>query len=106
MANITITPYMAGMVNHAMNNETTKIPNSTYFARDTLMEIEKRLRRREQYCARRNRETTKERASRLEARRARERHQNTMMLTEQQQILLQWKRRGKRQARNHSVANT
>ena len=106
MANITVTPYMAGMVNHVMNNETAKIPNSIYFACDTLMEIEERLRRREQYHARRNRETAKERESRLEARRARERCQNAMMLTEQQQILLQRKRRGKRQARNHSVANT
>ena len=40
------------------------------------------MRRREQCCARRNRETAKERESRLEAGRACERRQNAMMSTE------------------------
>ena len=101
MAKITVTPYMAGTVNHAMNNEMAKITDTVYLACDTVIEREERLRRREQYRARRNRETAEERESRLEARRACERCQNAMMLTEQLQILLQQKR----QARNHSVAN-
>ena len=73
---------MVGTVNHATNNEMAKITDTTYLACDTAMEREERLRRREQYRARRNRETTEERESRLEARRARERRLNTMMLTE------------------------
>ena len=72
---------------------------SVYLVRGTVMEREKRLgKRREQYHARRNRETAEEIESRLEVRRACERHQHPMMLIEQRQILLQWKR----QARNHS----
>ena len=91
---------MAGAVNHGMNNETVEITDTIYLAHDTVMERKERL-RREQYRARRNRETAEERESRLEAR-ARERHQNAMKSTKQRQILLQ----RKRQARNHSVANT
>ena len=73
---------MAGTVNHATNNETAKITDTIYLARDTVMEREERLRRK-QYRAKRNRETAEERESRLEARRACERRcQNTMMLTE------------------------
>ena len=49
-----------------------KIADTIYLARDTGMEREERL-KREQYCDRRNRETTEERESRPEARRARER---------------------------------
>jgi len=53
---------MAGTVNHATNNETAKITDSVYLARGTVMEREERLRRRrEQYRARRNRETAGER---------------------------------------------
>ena len=92
---------MAGTVNHATNNETVKITDTIYLACDTVMERKERL-RKEQYRARRNRETADDRESRLEARRACERHQNAMKSTEQRQILLQQKR----QARNRSVANT
>ena len=67
---------MAGTVNHVTNNETAKITDNIYMPHDTVMEREERLRRREQYRARRNRETAEERESRLEARRARERCQN------------------------------
>ena len=74
---------MAGTINHATNNKTAKITDTIYLACDTVMEREERLRRREQYHARRNRETAEERESRLEARRARKRRQNTMMSTEQ-----------------------
>ena len=73
---------MAGTVNHAMNNETTKIINTFYLAHDTVMEREEGL-RREQYHARRNKETAEERESGLETRSHKRRHQNTMMLTEQ-----------------------
>ena len=63
------------------------------------MEREERLRRRrEQYRARRDRETAEERESRLEARRARERRRRAMMSTEQREILLQ----RRREARNRS----
>ena len=51
-ASITVTPSMAGTVNHAVNNEMVKITNSVYLAHGTVMEREERLRRREQYCAR------------------------------------------------------
>ena len=78
---------MAGTVNHATNNETAKITDTIYLACDTVMKREQRL-RREQYRARRNRETAEERESRLEARTAHDRRQNAMMLTEQRQILL------------------
>ena len=82
MAKITVTPYMAGTVNHATKNETVKITDTIYLAHDTVMEREERL-RREQYCARWNRETTEERQSRLEARIVCERRrQNAMMLVE------------------------
>ena len=50
---------MAGMVNHATNSETAKITDTIYLARDTVMERKERL-RREQYRARRNRETAEE----------------------------------------------
>ena len=60
MAQITVTPYVACMVNLATNNETTKITDTIYLARDTVVEREERLRRREQYCARRNSEAAKE----------------------------------------------
>ena len=60
MDKITVTPYMAGTVNHATNNETAKITDTIYLAPDTVMEREESL-RREQYCARRNRETAEER---------------------------------------------
>ena len=82
MAKITVTPYMAGTVNHATNNETAKITDTIYLEHDTVMKREERL-RREQYRARRNRETAEERELRLEAKRAHERCQNAMMLTEQ-----------------------
>ena len=56
------------------------------------MEREERLRRRrEQYCARRNREMIEERESRLQAR-AREGRQCSMMSTEQRKMLLQRRR--------------
>ena len=48
------------MVNHATKNETAENTDTIYMACDTVMEREERLRRREQYCARRNRETAKE----------------------------------------------
>ena len=32
-----VTPYMAGMVNHATNNETAKITDTIYLPRDTVM---------------------------------------------------------------------
>ena len=67
-----VTPYMAGTVNHAMNNKMAKITDTIYLAHDTVMEREERL-RREQYHARRNRKTAEERESRLEARIAHER---------------------------------
>ena len=54
------------------------------------MDREERLRRRrEQYRARRNRKCRRER---LEARRAHEGCRCAMMSTEQQQMLLQWRR--------------
>ena len=83
MASITVTPYLAGTVNHATNNEMAKITDSVYLARGTVMEREEKMRRRRraQYCARKNRETADERESKLEARRARERRQHTMMST-------------------------
>ena len=83
MGKIMVTPYMAGTVNHAMNNETAKITNAIYLARDNVMEREERPRRREPYHARTNRETAEERESRLEARRAHKRCQSPMMSTEQ-----------------------
>ena len=53
---------MAGTINHVTNNETAKITGTIYLACDTVLERrEERLRRREQYCARRNRETAEER---------------------------------------------
>ena len=67
---------------HATNNETVKITDTIYLACDTVMKREQRL-RREQYHARRNRETSEEKESRLEARTAHERCQNAMMSTEQ-----------------------
>ena len=81
-AKITVTPYMAGMVNHAMNNEMAKIADTIYLACDTVKEREERLRRREQYRARRNRETAEERIKAGSQRRSHKRCQNTMMLTE------------------------
>ena len=51
---------MAGTVNHAMNNETAKITDTIYLARDTVMERKERL-KKEQYRTRRNRETADER---------------------------------------------
>ena len=45
------------MVNYATNNETAKVTDTIYLARDIVMQREERLRRREQYHARRNRET-------------------------------------------------
>ena len=36
---------MAGTVNHTTNNETAKITDTIYLARDTVMESEERLRR-------------------------------------------------------------
>ena len=56
----TVTPFMAATVNHATNNETAKITDTIYLAHDTVMEREERL-RRQQYRARRNRETVEER---------------------------------------------
>ena len=50
------------------------------------MEREERL-RREQYRARRNRETAEERIKRLEARSRERRRQNAMMSTEQPHIV-------------------
>ena len=38
MAKITVTPYMAGTVNHATNNETAKITDINSLACDTVME--------------------------------------------------------------------
>ena len=51
---------MAGTVNHATNNEMMKNTDSVYLTHGTAMEKEERLRRREQYHARRNRETAEE----------------------------------------------
>ena len=34
-----VTPYMAGMVNHATNNETAKITDTIYLPRDTVMKV-------------------------------------------------------------------
>ena len=51
---------MAGTVNHGTNNEMAKITDTIYLARDAVMEREESL-RREQYYARRNRETAEER---------------------------------------------
>ena len=79
-AKVTVTPYMAGMVNHATNDETAKVTDTIYLEHDTVMEREERL-RREQYCARRNRETAEETELRLEAKTAHKRCQNAMMLT-------------------------
>ena len=59
-----------------------KIIDTIYLAHDTVMEREERL-RREQYRARRNRETVEERESGLEARSCKRRCQNAMMSTEQ-----------------------
>ena len=35
---ITVAPYMAGMVNHVMNNETAKITDTIYLTRDIVIE--------------------------------------------------------------------
>ena len=60
-----------------------KITDIVYLARGTVMEREERL-RKEQYHARRNRETAEERQLRLEARRSHERRrQNATMSMEQ-----------------------
>ena len=78
-----VTAYLASTVNRATNNETANITDAIYLAHDTVMEREERLRRREQYHAKRSRKTAEERESRLQARRANKRRENAMMSTKQ-----------------------
>ena len=68
MARLRATPYYADTVNHATNDNTEKIRAKTEIIDTRIERNEKLRRRREQYCARRDRETIEEGESRLEVR--------------------------------------